>query len=152
MKSSSFWDIPPCTPMKASNDSEKHLHNRSVRQQKTSRSWRKAHLNLPLASACLFFGLLVDPEDGGDMFLTLKRLDRFELHGVTTPTTVLFIVTSVRTSSPLMNSDLDKIMIQYVHHLDRYFEFPTFSATCKWKLTQVRDHRFTTPHSLLRLS
>jgi hypothetical protein len=51
-----------------------HLHSRSVRQEKTSRSRRKARL----------LGLLVDPEGGGHMFLPPKHLDRFELHGVTT--------------------------------------------------------------------
>jgi hypothetical protein len=44
------------------------------------------------------FDLLFDPKDGGDMFL--QNVGLSELHDITTQKTILFIVATMRTSSP----------------------------------------------------
>jgi hypothetical protein len=58
----------------------------------------KSAVSLPPASGGFWLGLSFDPKNGGD--IPLKPWAVFELHGVTTQRTALFIVTGVRTSDP----------------------------------------------------
>jgi hypothetical protein len=64
MKSSSFWDITPCSPLKVSRRfGGKHrlyLQDRRIKQAKTSVK--------VVANAGFLLGVFFDSEDGGDMF------------------------------------------------------------------------------------
>jgi hypothetical protein len=55
-----------------------------------------------LFTSCWFFGLLFDPEFGGNVSLK-RRLNSTGLHGVTLQMTVPFIVSAVRTASTAVN-------------------------------------------------
>jgi hypothetical protein len=65
MKSSIFWDVTQCSPLKFNHVSDvRHLHLQGrrishVRNQHEAGSKLTGQL----------FGLFFDPEDGGDMFL-----------------------------------------------------------------------------------
>jgi hypothetical protein len=71
----------------------------------------RAHFIFRPLSAGFLFGLILDPEHGGN--IPPKRRAVLELHGIATQETLHFIVTTVRTSNSFSNPDLDIIVIQY---------------------------------------
>jgi hypothetical protein len=93
-KSSFFWDITPCSPLKVNwcfgGTCHLYLHGQ-----------RKASSACYLVHAGFVLGLFFNPEAGGDMFLW-NWLTFNRLHGVISQKIELFITTSVRTSNPTM--------------------------------------------------
>jgi hypothetical protein len=76
MKSSTFWDITPCSPLKVNSlfggTCQLHLQDRRLSEARNPRENRWLRSAALLATCFHFgflFGLFFDPEDGGDMFL-----------------------------------------------------------------------------------
>jgi hypothetical protein len=93
LKSTVFWDITSCGPLKVNQ----HC---GIKSPPSSGSKNKP--GRVLLSTCFhpgfLLGLFFDPEDGGDMFL--PNVGCFNgLHGVISQKIVLFITTAVRTSN-----------------------------------------------------
>jgi hypothetical protein len=72
MKSSSFWDITPCSPLKVNRRFGGtcclHLQGRRIKARKRYEAVSK-YRTAEIAISFWFLGLFFDPEDGGDMYL-----------------------------------------------------------------------------------
>jgi hypothetical protein len=66
MKSSIFWDIPPCILLKDNKGFRRKylLHLQGWRISRARKQFAKQNKRL-----AEIFGLFLDPEDGGDIFL-----------------------------------------------------------------------------------
>jgi hypothetical protein len=65
MKSVIFWDMTPCSPLKPNRHSREtcRLHRHGLKVSEKKNSMKQA------ASKAALLGLLLNPEDGSDMFL-----------------------------------------------------------------------------------
>jgi hypothetical protein len=90
MKSSVFWDIPPCSPLKVDRrfGGTYRLYHQGRRMNQARNRRGNSSLLVTCFHAAFLFDLFLDPEDGDDMIL---RLTFNWLHSVVSHKTELYM-------------------------------------------------------------